>query len=82
MPSKCDKKSIIQSSIAVVEPKNISFSFEHYDTNREYCLSNWEKEQIALTLNRLKDINNKTFNQMTRETKVYHFHHDVWEDTI
>lgn len=61
----------------------LSFSFEYYDAgHEEYCLSAWNKEQILKTLGRLKDISTKTFNEMQRDRRVYHFGEVFWEKTI
>ncbi len=63
--------------------KRLSFSFEYYEPRHEkYCLSDWNKEQTAKTLERLKDISTKTFNDMLRDKRVYHFGEVIWERTI
>ena len=73
----------IEQSIQESESKNISFSFEFYDISDEnkYCLSQWNKEQISLALLRLRDINKKTYNEISRDSKVYHFYPVDWNKT-
>ena len=61
----------------------LAFSFEYYDTSRpEYCLSAWDTEKIRKTLERLKDVNTKSFQQLRRERGVYHFNEVNWNKTI
>jgi hypothetical protein len=65
------------------ENRKITFSFEYYDSTRDdYCISGWSREQIRRTLNCLKDINSKSFNQLRRENRVYHFGEVNWENTV
>lgn len=82
MPKK-HNYGIIRDSINRSEAKNIAFSFEFYDTSCEnkYCLSKWEKDQVALALARLKDINNKTYNEISKDAKGYHFNQVDWDKT-
>ncbi len=62
--------------------EKIRFSFEHYDAGHpEYCLSNWEKEKILLTLERLKDINTKNLLELQSQYP-YRFHEVDWSKTI
>ncbi len=62
--------------------EKIHFSFEYYDTLKDkYCLSCWEKSQIKDTLNRLKEINCKTLNELKSQRGVYHFREVYWEQT-
>lgn len=67
-----------------VLPQNqkIKFSFEYYDTSYKYCISEWTKEQIRRSLVRLKDISTKSFNELTRNRRVYHFNEVFWGRTI
>ena len=59
----------------------IKFSFKFYDTrNQQYCISTWKQEDIALVLERLKDISNKTFTEISRHN-TYKFHPVKWEET-
>ncbi len=63
--------------------EKIHFSFEYYDTTKDkYCLSCWEKEQIKITLTRLKEINCKTLNELRSQRGVYHFGEVFWNETI
>jgi hypothetical protein len=60
----------------------ISFSFRFYDgADRKYCISQWEKEKIALSLTRLKQINEKTYNEMAKDGVTMHFHQVDWAKT-
>ena len=61
----------------------LKFSFEYYDKNStEYCLSTWDPTQIKNTLYRLQDVCTKTYDDLRREGRVYHFGEVVWEKTI
>lgn len=63
--------------------KKLCFSFEYYDTSNErFCISKWAQKQIKASLFRLKDISTKTFNEMRRDERVYHFGEVIWEKTI
>lgn len=63
--------------------QKIKFSFEYYDLSRpEYCLSEWQTEQIKKALERLKDINTKSFLDLRKDRVVYHFGEVIWEKTI
>lgn len=60
----------------------IKFSFEYYDLKRpEYCLSGWTNDQIKDSLARLKEINEKTHNELHQQRSVYHFHEVDWDKT-
>ncbi len=62
--------------------EKIKFSFEYYDTNStDYCISCWSKEQIRKSLKRLKEINEKSFKELLRSRRVYHFREVNWEKT-
>jgi hypothetical protein len=63
------------------KPK-VNFSFEFYDLSGRYCISEWSKEQVKKSLERLKDINTKSFDQLQRERKTYHFGEVDWSKTI
>ena len=71
----------------IPEPKSapsskIKFSFEFYDTTSvSYCISKWGQDKIAKSLDRLKDINQKTFNELMRDKAVYHFSQVDWKQT-
>ena len=74
------KQSIPQPQLP--KDQKIHFSFEFYDVNREdYCISCWQKEQIKIALSRLKEINNKTLNDMRSQRAVLHFGEVIWEET-
>jgi hypothetical protein len=61
----------------------LKLSFEYYDkSTSEYCLSSWEPTQIRSTLHRLQDICTKTYNDLQKDSRVYHFGEVVWERTI
>ncbi len=71
----------------MVEDKSdkIKFSFEYYDTRSDkYCISCWGKERIKKSLERLRDINTKSFLDLSngRNREVYHFAQVIWEKTI
>lgn len=60
----------------------ISFSFRFYDeTTKDYCISEWNKDKIALSLKRLKEVNEKTYNEMIRDKRTLHFHEVIWSET-
>lgn len=74
------------NKVYVPEPKpikeKVKLSFEFYDTSCiDYCISEWEKTEILKALGRLKDINNKTYSDLTQGSKTYHFHQVSWEET-
>ena len=72
-----------QSVPAPTSDQKLTFSFEYYDTSRnDYCLSDWPKEKIKETLSRLKDINTKSFNELRKQGRVYHFDEVLWDRTI
>ena len=63
--------------------EKLKFSFEFYDTdNDEYCLSTWDKEQTGKALECLKDISTKSYDDLSRGRKTYHFGEVAWEKTI
>lgn len=59
----------------------IKFSFEFYDCSGKYCISGWTQEKIKKTLERLKDINTKTHNDLIKSRAVYHFGEVDWSKT-
>lgn len=62
--------------------EKIRFSFEYYDKESdEYCLSSWEQKQVRDAILRLQDICTKSFKDLQRERKAYHFGEVVWEKT-
>ena len=63
--------------------QKIRFSFEYYDDRQvnNYCISNWNSIQIKKTMNRLKDISLKSYNDLLRENRVYHFVEVDWSST-
>ena len=74
-------KNVLPSSLPANE--KLRFSFEYYDkTSNNYCLSSWKEKQIRDALLRLQDICTKSFNDLTRERKVYHFAEVIWGKTI
>ncbi|MEK7149699.1 MAG: hypothetical protein AAB757_01865 [Patescibacteria group bacterium] len=77
------KKGKNKNSISEPEPvdEKLKFSFEYYDSSCKYCLSDWQKAEISGALNRLKEVNQKTYNDLFREKEVYHFHPVDWSTT-
>lgn len=64
------------------ETIKIKFSFEYYDTTRsDYCISSWEEERIKKTLERLKEVNAKSFNELRKDRRVFHFEEIDWSKT-
>jgi len=47
----------------------------------DYCLSRWTSEQIRDTLRRFKELNAKTYAEISQQRAVYHFHSVDWELT-
>lgn len=63
--------------------KYIKFSFRFYDVNnKNYCLSCWEQDKILEAIKRLKEINNKTINELFAQKDFYKFHEVDWAQTI
>lgn len=61
---------------------NLNFSFKFYDEDREeYCLSCWKQKEIKRALKRLKQLSDKTLNQLRQDRSFYHFHEVIWEKT-
>jgi hypothetical protein len=50
----------------------IKFSFQYYDLSGKYCISSWSQPQIKLALERLKDVNSKTYHEVRREQLRFH----------
>ncbi len=64
------------------EPPPISFSFKFYDCgDKNFCISRWEEDKIAGALKRLKEVNEKTYNDLVRDNRVLHFHPVDWKQT-
>jgi hypothetical protein len=62
--------------------EKIRFSFEYYDkSSSDYCLSCWGQKQVRSALLRLQEVCTKSFNDLSRERKVYHFNEVNWEKT-
>ena len=62
--------------------KEIVFSFRYYDTDcSDWCISEWEKEQIKTALTQLKEINQKKITELCRG-KPWHSHPVEWKKTI
>lgn len=59
----------------------LTFSFEFYDNNGKYCLSKFKQGDVPLVLERLKQLNEKTINEILRDKNVLHFHEVYWERT-
>lgn len=62
--------------------ENLKFSFEFYDCSGKYCISDWKKEDIQKTLGCLGNINTKSFSELSRDRRVYHFFEVDWKRTI
>ena len=64
-------------------PKDITikFSFRCYDDTGRYCLSKWEKDDVSLALQRLKEINCKTYNELHQSRFAFSFHPVNWATT-
>ena len=62
--------------------EKIKFSFEYYDCSGKYCLSEWDKNEIKKSLERLKDINTKSFNDLIRQRSAYHFYEIDWNKCV
>lgn len=73
-----------QRPVAVLsQTKKLRFSFEYYDTAcDEFCLSRFKPDQIRKALARLKDINSKTYLELRKGRRVYHFNQVDWGQTI
>lgn len=75
---KNDKKNRIPEP--QIPDNKIRFSFEYYDGSK-YCLSEWEKKDIAASLKRLGEVNQKTYNDMKKQSAVHNFHPVDWAQT-
>jgi len=62
----------------MVADEKIKFSFEFYDSSGKYCLSNWSKDEVKKSLERLKEVNSKSFNDLARQRSTYHFYQTDW----
>jgi hypothetical protein len=63
--------------------EKIKFSFEFYDLSQDgYCLSEWPPEKIKRALACLKDINTKSFLELQKNKRVYHFDEVIWSRTV
>lgn len=72
----------IQPQPSLPANEKIRFSFEYYDkSSTNYCLSCWGQVQIRNALLRLQEICTKSFNDLSRERRVYHFGEVDWEKT-
>lgn len=60
----------------------ITFSFEYYDKEKKYCLSSWGEKEIAQALCRLGEVNQKTFTELSAQSRTFRFHPVRWESTI
>ncbi|KKQ36483.1 MAG: hypothetical protein US54_C0066G0007 [Candidatus Roizmanbacteria bacterium GW2011_GWA2_37_7] len=80
-----DKHKKSAQTLPATLPANekLKFSFEYYDKiSDKYCLSSWQQREIRNALLRLQDICTKSYNDLARDRKVYHFYEVVWEKTI
>lgn len=60
----------------------VRFSFEFYDlTQDKYCLSKAEPLQVRRIMERLRQINEKTFAELNQAGAVLHFHSVDWDKT-
>ncbi len=75
------KKSTI--SDPSLPKSNLKLSFEFYDDRSdEFCVSNWNREQIRKSLLCLREINRKSFNEILYQSRQYHFNEVIWNQTI
>lgn len=82
MASRNKKRVKVQKS-ALSSKEKLRFSFEYYDRHStKYCMSSWTCDQIRKALLRLKEISAKSFFDLRRERRVYHFTEVIWEKTI
>ncbi len=66
---------------ATLPERKIKFSFEFYDITRDdYCLSQWASSEIKTSLERLKVISTKTYQELS-EQRSWHFHEVDWAKT-
>mgnify|MGYP001616826484 CR=1 FL=1 len=78
------KKSKRENRIPKTEsPPPITFSFRFYDdSSLKFCISEWKKEKIALSIQKLKQINDKTCPELIKGNETFHFHPVNWEKTV
>ncbi len=62
--------------------QKLKFSFEYYDESEKYCLSHFSQKQIKTTLTRLKEISTKTFQELKKDRRIYHFTEVDWQKTV
>ncbi len=76
-------KSPLPTGEATVLNTELLFSFKYYDEqdDKKYCLSNFDKEQVRATLERLREINKTTVNDLRQKRAFYHFHEVDWQST-
>lgn len=78
-----NRRKDVQKPSSLPVNEKIKFSFEYYDkSSNDYCLSCWGQEYVRSALLRLQEVCTKSFNDLNRERKVYHFREVVWEKTI
>lgn len=63
--------------------KELVFSFKFYDeaNDEKYCLSKFATDQIRTALQRLKEINCITLNDLRQKRSFYNFHDVDWSKT-
>ena len=66
----------------IKEDYKLVFSFEFYDTSEDFCLSKFKREDVKKALERLRQLNCKTLDEIFRQKKVLHFHEVDWNKTI
>lgn len=60
----------------------LHFSFRYYDLScSDYCISRWNERQIRRTLEILKDVSSRTYEDLWRDRRVYHFAEVIWQRT-
>ena len=66
-----------------MENQELVFSFKHYDTSLDarYCLSKWTQAQVKDALYRLSEVNRKSFLDLLRQSRIWHFHEVDWSQT-
>jgi hypothetical protein len=75
-------KKVSLTNPQVAKDEKLKFSFEFYDKTGKYCLSEFEKGQVQLVMERLQQMNEKTLPDLIRDKKTLHFHEVYWDETI
>jgi hypothetical protein len=81
-----NKKWKNKSNKIIPEPnipdEKIKFSFKYYDVSgKKYCISCESKKNIAKALSCLREISQKTYNEISNNRRTYRFHSVDWNET-